>query len=109
MSERHQVLQDAIAKGDVEIITALCAAPKVLTGLDERFVSDMKSTYEARVAPGLVAELNATLEADAALTAALRSAEHVAAESQHAEYLEAIEKAAAAWKSADATLEAMDR
>jgi len=79
---RNEVLLEAVNAKDAETLSALFNAPALATGIDPKFMRDMRLSYESAVAPDLVEELDALLEADSALQVAARTAEKTATDSQ---------------------------
>jgi hypothetical protein len=90
---RNEVLLEAVKAKDAETLSALFNASPLASGLDPEFMRKMRHTYESTVAPDLVEELDALIEADHALQAAARVADKVAADSQDEPAMQAFVRA----------------
>lgn len=97
---RNEALRNAVQAKDSEVLGALCNAPALVTGIDPKFLGEMRNAYEKKVAPGIVEELTALLEADHALQVVVRSAETAATQSQDEQAMAAFVKAEEAAKAA---------
>lgn len=102
-AKRREVLREALKAQDAQALSALFNASPLVTGIDAEFLSEMRRTYEVTVAPEVIAEVNALLEADHALSAVVRSTEKVARESQDEKAVAAFIRAEAAAAEANAS------
>lgn len=96
--KRALLVREAIKARDAEVLSAVLLAPPFLTGLDERLRDDLRADYERQVAPEVIAEMEALLDADRDVSAALRSAHAAADDTRNAEFLRRLDEASAAAK-----------
>lgn len=101
--KRREVLRDAVKSKNSEILSALFNADPLVTGMDPKFMREMRDSYESAVAPDVVEEWGALIEADSALNAVARSAEKVAKDSQDERAVEAFIRAQEAAEHASQT------
>jgi hypothetical protein len=97
---RNEVLRNAVQAKDYEVLGALCNAPALVTGIDPKFLVEMRGAYEKTVAPEIVEEVDALLEADHALQVVVRSAETAATQSQDEKAMVAFVRAEEAARAA---------
>ncbi|SUZ31107.1 hypothetical protein ROE7235_00842 [Roseibaca ekhonensis] len=97
---RHEILQEAVKAQDADTLSALFNAPAIVTGFDRKLLGEMRRAYESQVAPEIVQELDAMIEADHALQVVVRNAETAATQSQDAQAMVAFVKAEEAAKAA---------
>ena len=97
---RNDILRDAVKAKDVDTLNALFNASPLVTGIDPNFMGEMRNAYEKSVAPEIVAEVEAMLEADHALQVVVRNAETAATQSQDEKAMVAFVKAEEAAKAA---------
>lgn len=93
-ADRTELISKAIKDRDTEILAAVLGAHPLLSGLDAKYQTDMRRSYEEQVAPELVAEGDALIDIDAEVAALLRTAEMAAAEAVAPDYIARVAEAA---------------
>lgn len=91
--DRREILREAVKAKDSETLGALFNASPLVTGIDPKFLTEMRTTYEKSVAPEVIGEMNELLEADSALQAVAKTAERVAKDSQDEQAMQAFIRA----------------
>ncbi|MEI4262348.1 hypothetical protein [Roseovarius sp. D0-M9] len=99
--DRREVMRVAVKEKKSEILSAFFNADPLVTGMDPKFMREMRTSYEHAVAPDVVGELETLIETDSALNAVARSAEKVAKDSQDERAVEAFIRAQEAAEQAN--------
>lgn len=90
---RVAALSDAVAAKDTDVLAAVFTASPLVTAIPHELMATMRLSYEQEVAPEILAELDALLEADSVLQTAARTADTAATDVQDADALDAFVQA----------------
>lgn len=103
---RRALLNEAVKNKDASTLNALFNGGPTLTGIDPKFMTQMRGTYELAVAGEVLEELDALITTDGALQAVIRTCTKASTDAQDPAALDAFIKAQQAADSASASFDA---
>lgn len=98
---RSRVVQEALSAGDVQTLNALANGAPFLSGVSKLLIEQTISAFQQQRAPEISDQIDAVLEVDHALQAALGAASRAASEARDERAMQKILMAEAAAKSAE--------